>query len=528
MSTAAAAGVSVAFGAPLGGVLFSLEECSTMFPARTMILAFFASSIAAITLWYLNPTGTGKLTLFTTSYHEPPAWPEYVFFLVIAIMGGMIGALFIHWNIKKTYLCRKGGKFRAMCPEILEVVIIALITGLTSYYNEYTRGLSSGTIHALFHSCRDESGGGPDMLSLCDGHGQPRHDLALARDLLLAGLIRYVQMTFTFGTGVPCGLFVPCLYTGACLGRVVGCAVKNLVSIPFLNFVDPSNVNPGVYAMIGAASVLGGTCRVTISLVVIMFELTDGLQLTVAFMLVCLVAKWVGDLFNEGIYDCLIKLRQYPFLHEPDENSFGVTAQDVMDTELEVIEILPGTVGDLLKIIDSTKYSGFPLVRSKADRTLLGYIHTAEISRELKRNQLVKDSQLVAFQQYLTTPQKGALDLSKLVDETPMRVVESTQIVQIHDMFRKLGLKLILVERYAELVGIITKKSFVHHLHEMHENAAHGEPLTVDQGADFHGAWEADAGGDLVESGHTKKDGAEKKSEGLSEPLLNSGPRVCP
>lgn len=45
----------------------------------------------------------------------------------------------------------------------------------------------------------------------------------------------------------------------------------------YWHFAD--DIRPGIYAMVGAASVLGGVCRVTISLVVIMFELTGGLYL---------------------------------------------------------------------------------------------------------------------------------------------------------------------------------------------------------------------------------------------------------
>merc|ERR1719223_763819 len=96
-----------------------------------------------------------------------------------------------------------------------------------------------------------------------------------------------------------------------------------------------SVVYPGMYAMLGAAAVLGGVCRVTISLVVIMFELTGGIQLIVPFMVVCLLAKWVGDQFEEGIYDYCIAIRKYPFLHEPDEVTFHTNAGQVMDEAID-------------------------------------------------------------------------------------------------------------------------------------------------------------------------------------------------
>merc|ERR1719510_1787300 len=85
----------------------------------------------------------------------------------------------------------------------------------------------------------------------------------------------------------------------------------------------------GIYAMMGAAAVLGGVCRVTISLVVIMFELTGGLQLIIPVMLTVLTSKFVGDAFTIGIYDYVILIRNYPFLHEPDEITFNTTACEV-------------------------------------------------------------------------------------------------------------------------------------------------------------------------------------------------------
>ena len=50
LSAACAAGIGVAFGAPIGGVLFSLEEVSLYFPAKTMWRSLYCATFAAMTL----------------------------------------------------------------------------------------------------------------------------------------------------------------------------------------------------------------------------------------------------------------------------------------------------------------------------------------------------------------------------------------------------------------------------------------------------------------------------------------------
>jgi len=82
LAAAAAAGVSVAFGSPLGGVLFGLEGAPRPFrPAAVaptwiaeldtfanesdvMWRGFVTSVIAAVALQYIDPFGTSKLVLF--------------------------------------------------------------------------------------------------------------------------------------------------------------------------------------------------------------------------------------------------------------------------------------------------------------------------------------------------------------------------------------------------------------------------------------------------------------------------------
>jgi len=468
LSTAAAAGVSVAFGAPLGGVLFSFEEVSTMFPTKTMIRAFWAASVAALTLGILNASSTehpGKLTMFVTKYEEAPHYTEYPYFLILGIIGGLVGALFVHWNIMISTNRADGTPWRRRVPIVLEVALIALVTGITSYPNMYTATMSSETIRALFHNCQDPDK--PDMIGLCDKENAklPELDTDLMYQLTIAAVIRFLQMTMTFGTGVPCGLFVPSLFTGACIGRVFGMAVRYF-HITF-NFAA-QEVNPGVYAMIGAAAVLGGVCRVTISLVVIMFELTNGLTMVVPFMLAVLAAKMVGEQFTGGIYDCCIKLRGYPYLHEPDDITFNSRACDIMDSDLDCLTLQPGSMDELLTSLETTRFAGLPLVRSEAEPQLIGFVFKREliewIKKEKEKNP-VNGKMQVAFKEWCKDPDsvKG-IDVSSHVDAYIMRIVPETPLAQVHNIFRQLGVKLLLITMFGELKGMITKKAYLDEL----------------------------------------------------------------
>ena len=67
-------------------------------------------------------------------------------------------------------------------------------------------------------------------------------------------------------------------------------------------FPDYIQGETGKYALLGAAAMLGGVVRMTISLTVILIEATGNLTYGFPIMVVLMVAKWVGDFFNEGTY----------------------------------------------------------------------------------------------------------------------------------------------------------------------------------------------------------------------------------
>lgn len=98
-----------------------------------------------------------------------------------------------------------------------------------------------------------------------------------------------------------------------------------------MSIIDEECVTPALYAIVGACAFLGGVSKMTVSLVVIMFELTGGLTYIVPLMAAAMTAKWIGDGFvRGGIYDAHIALNGYPFLDNKEEFNFTTIAADVM------------------------------------------------------------------------------------------------------------------------------------------------------------------------------------------------------
>ena len=96
----------------------------------------------------------------------------------------------------------------------------------------------------------------------------------------------FIMATLTYGIAVPSGLFVPSLLSGAAFGRLVGHLLHKL------DHTNGTFADSGTYALIGAAAVLGGMARMTISLTVILLEATGDMQYVLPLMLTLMAARF--------------------------------------------------------------------------------------------------------------------------------------------------------------------------------------------------------------------------------------------
>uniref|UniRef100_A0AAR2IP66 Chloride channel protein n=1 Tax=Pygocentrus nattereri TaxID=42514 RepID=A0AAR2IP66_PYGNA len=488
LSAASAVGVSVAFGAPIGGVLFSLEEVSYYFPLKTLWRSFFAALVAAFTLRSINPFGNSRLVLFYVEFHTPWHFLELFPFVLLGIFGGLWGALFIRANIA---WCRRRKTTRLGHYPVLEVVVVALATAVLAFPNEYTRMSSSELISELFNDCSLL-----DSSKLCDyispGKGADRAAgpgvYTALWQLVLALVFKMFITVVTFGMKVPSGLFIPSMAVGAIAGRLLGIGMEQLAYYhhewPMFKgwcSLGAKCITPGLYAMLGAAACLGGVTRMTVSLVVIMFELTGGLEYIVPLMAATMTSKWVADaLGREGIYEAHIRLNGYPFLEPKEEFEQKTLAMDVMrprrnDPPLSVLTQDGMTVEEVEGMISDTSYSGFPVVVSHQSQRLVGFVLRRDLVISIDNARCCQDgivgASRVLFTEHTPShPYQGGpppLSLRPILDLSPLAITDHTPMEITVDIFRKLGLRQCLVTQNGCLLGIITKKDILKHMAQM-------------------------------------------------------------
>ena len=295
LSASAASGVAVAFGAPIGGVLFSLEEVSYYFPPKTLFRTFFCCIVAALSLKFLDPYGTRKIVMFEVRYLYDWRFFEMIAFVLLGMLGGALGALFIKAS---SFWARSFRRipFIKRWP-LLEVFLVALITGVVSFWNRYTKLPVTELLLELASQCEDgELGSG-----LC-----PRIEETpqVIKYLLVAFVIKAILTTITFGIKVPAGIYVPSMVVGGLMGRIVGHFVQYMVFLHpdaaiFSGCPDAGDpgqcVTPGVYAMVAAGATMCGVTRLSVTLAVILFELTGSLDHVLPFSISVLVSKWTAD-----------------------------------------------------------------------------------------------------------------------------------------------------------------------------------------------------------------------------------------
>ncbi|XP_057977478.1 chloride channel protein CLC-c isoform X2 [Malania oleifera] len=506
----AAAGVAAAFRAPVGGVLFALEEAASWWRSALLWRTFFTTAVVAVVLrtfiqfcrsGQCGLFGQGGLIMFdvnsaTATYDTA----DLLAVIFLGIVGGIFGSLYNYLvdKVLRTYsiLNERGPAFK-----ILLVMTISLLTSCCSYGLPWLAHCAPCPVE-LKERCPTLGRSGNFKNFQCPpGHYNDLASLLLntnddaIRNLLtsqtekefhLSTLVIFFAAMYclgiiTYGIAIPSGLFIPVILAGASYGRLLGKLLGPL-----------SDLDKGLFAILGAASFLGGTMRMTVSLCVILLELTNDLLLLPLVMLVLLISKTVADCFNKGVYDQIVRMKGLPYMESHAEPYMRhLVASDVVSGPLVTFSGVE-KVGNIYHALKKTSHNGFPVIDEPPFTTapeLCGLVLRSHLLVLLKGKKFTKQRALVGSEMTRRFKAhdfakagsgKGIkledldikeeemelyVDLHPITNTSPYTVVETMSLAKAALLFRELGLRHLCVVPKTPgrppIVGILTRHDFM-------------------------------------------------------------------
>jgi H+/Cl- antiporter ClcA len=179
-----AAGFAAMFNAPLAGIIFAIEEVGHSTDERISSLVLTAIILSGVTAYAI----LNHSFFFTNGQLDLPVGNQWYAVPLCGVIGGFCGAVFSKVIIRSQRFVHKLN---------LPIVFVAFICGIfIAIFGYLSNGESFGTGYQLTH----------DII---------RHDIPVDP---LFPLYKMLATCATFISGIPSGIFVPAIATGAGLG----------------------------------------------------------------------------------------------------------------------------------------------------------------------------------------------------------------------------------------------------------------------------------------------------------------------
>nr|AAQ22442.1 RE62514p [Drosophila melanogaster] len=434
LAAACAVGVGACFAAPVGGVLFSIEVTTTYFAVRNYWRGFFAAVCGAtvfrlLAVWFQNADTVRALFLtnFTTEFPFDPQ--ELFVFALIGLVCGLGGASYVWVHRRYVLFMRSNKRMNKFLQKnrFLYPGFLALLVSSISF------PLGTGQFLAGELSTHEQ------VTQLFSNFTWSRDDLTVEQAAVVThwmtsytsvfgNLVIYTLFTFVVSIiaptiPVPSGMFIPVFKIGAGFGRLVGefMAVTFPHGVRYGGRLSP--IMPGGYAVVGAAAFSGSVTH-TVSVAVIIFEMTGQITHVVPVMIAVLVANAVAALLQPSIYDSIILIKKLPYLPDLLPSSSGmysIFVEDFMVRDVKYIwhGISYQKLKEVLKLNKTLR--SLPLVDSPDNMILLGSVQRYELIKMIEKH-IGREKRMEVAQKWQKEAQERALEEEKKKQEVELKM----------------------------------------------------------------------------------------------------------
>lgn len=242
-------------------------------------------------------------------------------------------------------------------------------------------------------------------------------------------LITYLLFTFVFSIvastiPVPSGIFIPVFKIGAAFGRLMG-ELMHLwfpFGVRYGGHISP--VIPGGYAVVGAAAFSGAVTH-TVSVAVIVFEMTGQITHIVPVMIAVLISNAIAALLQPSMYDSIILIKKLPYL--PDllpsgSGMYNIYVEDFMVSDVKYVwrGISYEKLKEILK--ENKQLRSLPLVDSPDNMIILGSVQRYELIKMIEKH-IGRERRLEVAAKWRKEAEERALEEERLRRENETGMV---------------------------------------------------------------------------------------------------------
>ena len=220
---------------------------------------------------------------------------EIMTFVLTGIAGGAIGAFLV----KASRMRIKASCSICSSNALLETIFVALLTGLSCFWNKYTRLGDNELLSELFNNRIKNV----TYLNNFQAGAAVKKDTTSIASLASGFVIKGLLTTITFGAKVPAGIYVPSMVIGGLLGEMIGYAIQMVMLMIPMNQshlkirADDKlyGATPRIYPMMAAGATLCGVTRLPVTVTILLVEMTGNMDYLVPFFVAIMVSKWISD-----------------------------------------------------------------------------------------------------------------------------------------------------------------------------------------------------------------------------------------
>jgi H+/Cl- antiporter ClcA len=343
-----AAGISASFNTPIAGVIFAMEVVMMEYTLMSFMPVILASTMGALVAQVMY----GNAPAFRIPEVALGSLMNLPWIVVIGLVIGLMAGLFIHIS--------RSQRLQTL-PLWLRLGVVGVGTGVLAWWFPEIQGIGYDSVAAALNN-------------------------QLAINVLLALMVAKLLITaITVAGGVPIGIIGPVLVAGAATGALGGMLG---------GWLWPEKAaDPGIYAMLGMAAMMGAVLQAPLAALMALLELTHTPTIMLPGMLVVVVACLTSRQLTgcEGFFISSVRYGLHPLQQPLMQALSRVSVPAVMERQLVRTERMI-TLDQARRLLE-TNPMWLVIERSSEDKPVLG-LKAAELARWLLEHDKALDGEV--------------------------------------------------------------------------------------------------------------------------------------